>query len=128
MGNVADKVKSLFWLTFVTLYCKQPLETFPASFHSFKFRKLTRVFSKGVAVLVDEVCNNPDFYQRNALNQRRGYYDWKHKPAYHSFLHDKNFNRTHANHLDSTLGDIFRWLLMGAPEELLGSKIPLIEE
>ncbi|GAV03066.1 hypothetical protein RvY_13548 [Ramazzottius varieornatus] len=32
--------------------------------------------NKDIAVLADNVCNNPDFYQRDKINEQRGKYGW----------------------------------------------------
>ncbi|GAV01138.1 hypothetical protein RvY_11894 [Ramazzottius varieornatus] len=74
------------------------------------------------AVIADNVCTAPNFWQKEDFNSRRDRYNWTSKPAYHSYFHNSRFSLKDARNLESSLGDVFRWILKGGPPELMGKQ------
>ena len=75
------------------------------------------------AVLVENVCNNPAWLNKDDFNLRRGRYSWTDRKAYHSYFHDSSFSTRDLVKLNSTLGDMLRWIMSGGPPQVFGNSV-----
>ena len=73
--------------------------------------------NNGTAAMVDGVCD----HDSGVVKVK----NWETLPAFHSYWHQNPFTLKDTQKLNSTLGDIFRWLLKGAPRALAGHHMPL---
>ncbi|OWA55601.1 hypothetical protein BV898_19988 [Hypsibius exemplaris] len=68
--------------------------------------------------VVPEVCSYPVGYkehERDVYLHRRGYYHWMEKLAIHTYLHGRDFGEEQALKMNSSFGDMVRWVMKGAP-------------
>jgi hypothetical protein len=62
-------------------------------------------------ILVDEIANQPSYKLKNKFLFERGHYNWTRKLAHHSFYKDEKFNLDHLKKMESSFGDMLRWIL-----------------
>ncbi|GAU96979.1 hypothetical protein RvY_08342 [Ramazzottius varieornatus] len=76
------------------------------------------------ATLVDNVCNNPPWANISSFMDGRTTGGWSYRPAFHTYFHDRKFNETDVLQMESSAGDLFRWILEEEDEGDEASSFP----
>ncbi|OQV14882.1 hypothetical protein BV898_10914 [Hypsibius exemplaris] len=70
--------------------------------------------------IVPDVCNISIPERANVLT-RRDRYSWQDKIAYHTFYHDRLFTKSSLRKMNSSFGDLLKWILSNETRILGGS-------